>query len=189
MTRFQKLAALTLGTAILLGHRRRHRARHRFRAGLPRLAVLSRPGAPPAGRREGLDRVGASHDRGGHRLRDRRPGDPGPARPSRSTIARLALAGGGRARRVPGLARARDRPPRQQRGVGHGAPDGRHAPRGVARVRHGPGRVPGSLRRAAGAASGSRSWPRSPPSRRSRSCSSARRSRRPTRRWSSPTGR
>ena len=46
------------------GHDRRHRARHRFRAGLPRLAALPRPAHPVPRRHQGLDRVDPSHGRG-----------------------------------------------------------------------------------------------------------------------------
>ena len=104
------------------GHDRGHRARHRFRARLPRLAALPRPAHPVARRHQGLDRVGPPDRRGHHRLRDPRPGHPGRPRPSRSAIDPVAVVRGRRARRLPGLARARDGPPRQQRGVGHRAP-------------------------------------------------------------------
>ena len=43
------------------GHDRGHRARHRFRARLPRLAALPRPAPPAARRPEGLDRMDPSH--------------------------------------------------------------------------------------------------------------------------------
>ena len=90
MTRFQKLAAVTLGTAILLvivGVVVRATDLGSA-APIGRSATAS---AAAAGRREGLDRMDPSNDRGGHRVRDRGPGDPGPARPSRSTIPGLAF--------------------------------------------------------------------------------------------------
>ena len=125
------------------GRRRRHRARHRFRARLPGLAVLPRPAAPTARRSKGVDRMGAPHDRGADRLRDPRTRDPGGPRPSRSAVAAVALDRGRGAGRVPGVARAGDRSTREQRGVGHRPPDRRHAPRRAPRVRDRPCRLPG----------------------------------------------
>ncbi len=129
------------------GHDRGHRARHGFGPRLPGLAALPRPDHPVARRHQGLDRVDPPDRRGRHRLRDPRPRLPGHPRLPRPPIDPLAVAGGGRARRLPGVARARDGPPRQQRRVGHGAPGrGPHAGR-VAGLPDRPGRLPGQDRR------------------------------------------
>ena len=132
------------------GHDRRHRARHRFRARLPRLAAL--PWADPAAprRRQGVDRVDPPRRRGDRRLRDPRHGRAGPARPPRPPVDPVAHARCRAARRVPGMAGPRDRPPRQLRGVRHRPPGRRDDPGRTARLRHDPFRLPGSHRRARG---------------------------------------
>ena len=129
------------------GHDRGHRARHRFRAGLPRLAALPRPADPGPGRHEGVDRVGPPDGRGHHRVRDPRARAPGRPRPSRSALDPVAVVRRRRARRLPGLARTRDGPAREQRRVGHRAPRRGARARRAARLPDGPCRLPGADRR------------------------------------------
>ena len=142
MTRFQKLAATTLGTAILLVTIGVIVRATDSGLGCPDWPLLPRAAAPAA-------------------RRCRRRGSNGSIGPSRrssasrswawrrsrgSTIAIAARCSGRRSgrgpRRVPGLARTRDRPPREQRGVGHGAPGGGDAAGGAPGVRHGPAGFP-----------------------------------------------
>ena len=146
VNRFQKLAALTPRDGPRPGHHRRHRSSHRLRPWLPRLAAVPRPADPGARRPEGLDRMGPSNGRGRHRLRDPGARGAGVRRPPRPAIHPVADARGGRPGRVPGVARARDGPPRQQRGVGHGPPgrgDDAGRPAGLP---HGPAGLPGPAR-------------------------------------------
>ena len=156
VNRFQKLAALTLATALGLVTIGVIVRATDSGLGLPRLAALPRPAHPVARRHQGLDRVGPSDRRGDHRLRD--PGSRHPRLPrlSRPALDPVAVARRGRAGRLPGVARARDGPPRQQRRVGHGPPGRGADARRAARLPDRSGRLPGPDRRARWRASASR---------------------------------
>ncbi len=111
---------------------------------------MPRPARPTARRREGLDRVDPSHRRGHHRLRDPGPRHPRHSRLPRPSLDPVAVARGGRPGRVPGVAGARDGPPRQQRRIGHRAPRGCAHACGPARLPDRSRRLPGPDRRPRG---------------------------------------
>ena len=173
VTRFQKLVAATLAMTlalVIVGVVVRATGSG---LGCPDWPLLLRVVDPAAGV-QGMGRVGPPPHRGDHRghgprrrrPRDRRP--PGPSQPRRGVLRCRGP------RRLPGLARPRDRPPRQLGRVGHRAPRGGDGRRRPAHLPAGPG---GDTRRAspgAAAASASRSWRRSPPSPRSPCSSSGR---------------
>ncbi len=91
--------------------------------------------------------MGPPGRRGRRRVRgpgSRRPRDPRPSRPPIDPVAEHRRRPAGR---LPGLARARDRAPRQLRRVGHRAPGCRDDAGRAAGLRHGPCRLPGPCRR------------------------------------------
>ena len=100
--------------------------------------------------------------------------DPRVPRPSRPALDPVADARRGRPGRLPGVARPRDGPARQQRRVGHRPPCRGDDARRPAGLPHGSGRLSGAAARSAVRASGSRCLPRSAPPRRSRCCCSDR---------------
>ncbi len=91
--------------------------------------------------------MGPPRRRRPRRVRDPRARDPRDPRPSGPAIHPVAHARCCPARRLPGVARARDGPAREFRGIRDRAPRHGHEPRRPAGVRHGPVRLPGPHRR------------------------------------------
>ena len=91
VTRFQKLAAATVVTTVLLVTIGVVVRATGFGHGLPRLAAVPRPADPAARRQPGVDRMDPPHGRRRHRLRDPRPRPAGLARLSRPPIDPVAV--------------------------------------------------------------------------------------------------